>query len=343
MPNSYLYCRTITLNGVEGFVRSHGHNLNRVLKQVNLSPAHLGDSEGFISWNAVCDLMERLSHLPDLDNFGIRWARAVPTDFRHVGPMLHLASLSKTGRDFLNLAARYHRVHKNGMSHHVIHDAENESVRWQLRIAVASVPCHQMVAFSLANTYRQTKMFFPKTVFLKVCFAFPEPEDAALYRTYFSCPLEFDAPFSELVTEDTYMDKPLEPDLKGMRQAIKGYLKERADRAPKASELISETIRAGLPALFGVNHTDASSIAALYGLSPKKLQRLLKDERTTYSAIRDDVRRALAKRLLLQTPIPISRLAIFLDYNSSRAFHQACLRWFDKSPRELRQGTTPKS
>ena len=78
-------------------------------------------------------------------------------------------------------------------------------------------------------------------------------------------------------------------------------------------------------------------VANILGISPKKLQRLLKEEGATYSDILENVRKGMAKRLLFESDISISHLATLLDYSSIESFSMACNRWFDVPATDYRR------
>jgi AraC-like DNA-binding protein len=71
-------------------------------------------------------------------------------------------------------------------------------------------------------------------------------------------------------------------------------------------------------------------------MHPRTLQRRLREEGTTFEAIKDEVRRDLAQRYLSQPDVPISQVAELLDYGEQSALGRSCRRWFDTSPRSLR-------
>jgi AraC-like DNA-binding protein len=77
--------------------------------------------------------------------------------------------------------------------------------------------------------------------------------------------------------------------------------------------------------------------SAIMGISPKKLQRLLRDEGTSFSQVLENFRACKALQLLHETNLPIKTIATNLGYSSSESFNTACKRWFQKSPRRMRQ------
>ena len=85
---------------------------------------------------------------------------------------------------------------------------------------------------------------------------------------------------------------------------------------------------------------DFSSIdnyAKHFGISQKKLQRLLSYEGTSFSQILDNYRKDKACKLLGTQGRSISKIAEELGYASSKTFNTACKRWFSKSPSQLRR------
>lgn len=77
--------------------------------------------------------------------------------------------------------------------------------------------------------------------------------------------------------------------------------------------------------------------ASHMNVSPKKLQRLLNEENTTFSAELNNYRKHKTYELLGKTTVPLAHVANELGYSSSEALNTACKRWFGKSPRQIRQ------
>jgi len=78
-------------------------------------------------------------------------------------------------------------------------------------------------------------------------------------------------------------------------------------------------------------------IAEKMGMSAGSLQRRLRDQGLTFTALVDKVRCELATYYLQQRHLPISELALLLGYSEVSAFSRAFRRWFGISPRQWRQ------
>lgn len=103
------------------------------------------------------------------------------------------------------------------------------------------------------------------------------------------------------------------------------------------TQTITQSVRDILPDRLNSHSGDIDTIAKDLGLSTKKLQRLLKDEGTTFSEILENLRYLTAMHLLGETDKPIKSIAFSLGYSSGEAFNTACQRWFGLSPRNYRK------
>ena len=81
---------------------------------------------------------------------------------------------------------------------------------------------------------------------------------------------------------------------------------------------------------------DAASIAGKLKISVSTLKRRLKEEATTYRALRDSVVGDIAKAALAQTRAPVSEIALRVGYSELSAFDRAFMRLTGMTPLEYR-------
>lgn len=79
------------------------------------------------------------------------------------------------------------------------------------------------------------------------------------------------------------------------------------------------------------------AVADQVGLSVRNLQRRLKVLGTTYQALLDDSRRAMAMRMMQNPDIPLYEVALLVGYAEPSAFYKAFRRWTGSTPGEYRQ------
>ena len=83
-----------------------------------------------------------------------------------------------------------------------------------------------------------------------------------------------------------------------------------------------------------------NSFAAICGLHPRRLQRILSAAGTSYSQIKDDVRRSLTEDLLSDKTKPMDEIAQRVGLSGPAALHRAFRRWTGKTPTRFRAETS---
>ena len=79
-------------------------------------------------------------------------------------------------------------------------------------------------------------------------------------------------------------------------------------------------------------------VAAALAMSPRTLQRRLREEGTSYADLLDRFRHRMAVALLEDREIAIYEVAYLLGYAEPSTFYRAFRRWTGSSPREHRAG-----
>ena len=86
---------------------------------------------------------------------------------------------------------------------------------------------------------------------------------------------------------------------------------------------------------FGLPKIDA--IAKALGTTPRTLQRRLLERQLKYQILLDDVRRELARGLIVKPDLTLSDVANYLGFNDQSAFQHAFQRWEGTTPGKFRQ------
>lgn len=105
---------------------------------------------------------------------------------------------------------------------------------------------------------------------------------------------------------------------------------------PRYHPSVSTSTSLAVKAVLGVGICSKEFIARALRSSPRKLQRLLAREGTTYDEILDAVRRDMAGQLLADTTAPISTIAAMLEFASAAALTLAVRRWTGMTPSAYR-------
>jgi AraC-like DNA-binding protein len=87
-----------------------------------------------------------------------------------------------------------------------------------------------------------------------------------------------------------------------------------------------------------IAHQDLAldSFAAICGLHPRRVQRIIQAKGTSFSQMKDDVRQSVCEDLLSNTTLPISQIALLVGLSGPAALDRAFRRWTDKTPTAFR-------
>jgi AraC-like DNA-binding protein len=162
------------------------------------------------------------------------------------------------------------------------------------------------------------------------------PKDKAVFRRHFRAKLEFGMEHAALVFPSSDLERPvLTQDPEAYAQLHRKL--EEVDRANNGlllSNRIRRLIRGMLVSGSGQNGIDLPYIAKFLELHPRTLARRLRAEGETFRSILDTSRYQIARHLLRDTGLSISKISGLLGYAEPAAFNHAFRRWSDMSPLE---------
>ena len=84
-----------------------------------------------------------------------------------------------------------------------------------------------------------------------------------------------------------------------------------------------------------------NGFASICRLHPRRIQRILWAQGTSYSQMKDDVRQSITEDLLTNTTLPIAQIALQVGLSGPAALDRAFRRWTGKTPTRFRAEATP--
>ena len=335
MKSGDLYCKAVALSKLPEFIRELGGQPEDLFAQAGLNMAHI-KTHNYYDWEKLCSLFTLIDRTLDEPSLGIRWAYEVPKDFLNAGPMLLLAALVPTMRDFFNLSIMYQKLHVNSFAYQYVENTNTNEVECELQLHPLSPPCQQFTEHIMTMIILMLRHHIGDGEFKRLSFQHKAPADISWHEKTFRCPIEFNAEKNVAYMPIEFLDVKLGGKLQKLQPIVKAYLNRKINKNQLFDTSMAHTVERLLPTILGLRKSSIIDMAEILDVSPKKLQRLLSDEEVTYSNILDNVRKGMAKRLLFESDILISHLAVSLDYSSTEAFNTACQRWFGVSPTQYR-------
>jgi AraC-like DNA-binding protein len=166
----------------------------------------------------------------------------------------------------------------------------------------------------------------------------PKVDDPSAYREVFRCPVHFSHPDAAIVLATFQMRLRI----KASDPALSRYLEELAGSTLKSlgapSENFVDTVRRALWSELPGGRPNLWRTASGLGISARTLQRRLRENGPSFSAVLEELRRELAGDLLADNKLAVSDVAFLLGYSEPSAFQRAFRRWRGVSPRRFRAG-----
>lgn len=155
------------------------------------------------------------------------------------------------------------------------------------------------------------------------------------YRRLFRAPVRFREPTNAVIFDRALLDLPLLGSNPDLQHVLDRFVEEYLRRLPRFPELTGRVHRMVAHALQSGGES-VEAAARKLRLSPRTLQRRLRDEGTSYRRIVEVVRRELAERYLRQPELSIDQVADRLGFSEPSAFHRAFRRHTGVTPAAYR-------
>lgn len=155
------------------------------------------------------------------------------------------------------------------------------------------------------------------------------------HRRVFACDVVFGARFNRIVVaRDTW-----ETGVQALDPALFELVRERADQElmkhPSTTSFV-DAVEATLAHAVGNDALGLTSTANRLAVTPRTLQRRLREEGTTFAVLQDRARHVAALRLLRENDVSLGEVSFLLGFSQPSAFNRAFRRWRGTTPQRFR-------
>lgn len=317
-----------------GFAASLGVPPDELLQAAGLSPVVAAGA--VVSHAQVHRLWEEATRLSGDSDFGL-----------HMGEWLsqqaeeHFDVLAYAMRSCATLGEQYRRMERYVRLLHnetfLSLEVKGDTARLVHGVVDPHRPLRQpseaMLALLLLHGRRTLgEEFAPR----EVRFIHPEPARTTEHARLFRAPVRYDCSRDELVFDRALLDRPqphAEPRLQALlERQLEVLLREIPEDhsiAGVVRRCVAQGLLEGEPTLV--------SVAKKLRLSPRTLQRRLRDEGTNFADLLADVRHERALHHLRDTAFSIQEVAFVLGFSDVTTFHRAFKRRTGSTPAEYRR------
>ena len=167
-----------------------------------------------------------------------------------------------------------------------------------------------------------------------VMFASRAPANLRPCQRFFRAPLRFDSDESAIVFGSHWLDRPLPSVDPLVRKRTEARVRER--QAALFADFPA-TVRHLLRKQLVLEECSMDSVAAIFGVHRRTLDRKLRRHGVLFSELLEAVQSDVACQLLRDTGMPVQQIAESLRYSSAANFSTAFRRWKGVTPSEYRR------
>lgn len=300
----------------------------------DLTPEIVGDDDARITPAQFCVAWGEAVRATGDATLALTLATAIPTGA--FGVVEYVCRASATLGDALRQWVRYLNLLDDAVEVALEIDEEHAHLR-VTRESEAPAPASHELCFALVVLRIRQLVSAPLRI-TAVELAHAPPADPALYRAWFDAPVTFDRDVTQLVLPRSALGITLasaDPKLLAILTRAADELASHRPEDPTVTAQVARVLREALRQDEG----SVELIAKRLGMTPRSLQRRLKDENTSFNAVRESVRQELSQRYLAEK-LSIAEISFLLGFSEPSAFFRAFKRWTGMTPVEARRAAT---
>lgn len=166
---------------------------------------------------------------------------------------------------------------------------------------------------------------------LVIEFAFEAPTRGPDYQSLFNCPVNYGMDANVIRFPASWLNLPLAQTPLSLSRFLKDSVAQIIGGRAKPMS-VAEQIRGILGKEYGDQFPELPDICARLNLTPQTLRRRLKDEGTSYQAIKDQMREEAARFYLAKPMLSIDEISLMMGFSEASAFHRAFKKWTGMTP-----------
>jgi AraC-like DNA-binding protein len=314
--------RSASLNGYVDLAKSLGLNPQLMLRRAGISVRSLEDPETLIPAESVRSILENSAEATGVEDFALRLAAR--RTLSNLGPISLILKEEGTPWQALDTLCRYLRLLNASLITRLDEAGDTVTIREEMLVKT-STSMRQSIELAVAVMFRILReLVGPQWKPLRVCFAHRPPGDSGGHKAFFGPQVAFNQDFNGIVCAKADLLVPHTASDPGMARFARQYL----DRAmSQQTQSARETVRQMIVALMPGGRCTSQSVARHLNLDRRTIYRYLLSEKTTFSALLEEVRAELVMRQLNDSDLPVTEVAGLLGFSSPSAFGH----WFRTS------------
>jgi AraC-like DNA-binding protein len=265
---------------------------------------------------------------------------AAQGDPRRFELMGYISMTSATLGEAYARSCRYIRLWNSAMEIDLVEEGERATLRMRLALpgltpetpGLRQLEELGLASMLLSGRYHSGAHFAPREVHLFSA----APKDPGEHRALFEAPVYFGRPAGALILDRASLALPIRTSDPELCAILTRHAEELLVRLPAAPGRWSREVRAAVGEALR-DGCEIGDAARRLGVTPRTLQRRLREEGTSYQALVEEMRRELARRYLGERRLSLPEVARLLGFTDESAFYRAFRRWEGVTPAAFRK------
>ena len=319
-------------------ITSTGADPDQILSSLGLDRAVLENPEGFIPSSTFARLLEEAARATGDPYFGLHFGERF--NLKDIGPLTYVVLNSPTIAVADQHIARYLKLYNQAAKVFFTVDERRAYLQNVLQDLDIDVP-RQQNEYSMVIRLNAIRMMVgSQWAPLEVRFAHAAPEQTSEHLRIFRAPVLFGYATNAFVIEREFLERQVPAADERLYEIMRRYLERILEEMPQEHEVlasvrraVAESMREGDPAL--------TNVAKKMAMSPRTLQRQLKEQGMDFKKLVADTRRRFALSYLGSRGHTLTEMAFLLGYSEVSAFNRAFKRWTGSTPLAYRDQAGP--
>lgn len=315
-------------------------NVEKIFKKADIDPSIIGQSGTYLTFQQMVDLFNAAYDIVDDPAFGLYLGESI--QYHSLDLVGQLIATSKDLQEaldelftFKNLIAPFTEfsLDLEGESAIFIFTIDELAVRENF---VAQQDFVASTMFTLANSLTGGKLDAKR-----IRFSHGKTEYSDEYERIFQLPVEFGYYRNEFHFDKALLAEPLLTSYPEYHLQVQNLAQKRLESLEGQQSLGAKVVDY-LTQSLGVGPAQLEDVAEHFNMTPRTLQRKLKQEQFSFAGLRDHCRHERALRQLADPQIDIESIAEHLGFSDTSNFYHAFKRWEGASPGAYRKDVMAK-
>jgi len=173
---------------------------------------------------------------------------------------------------------------------------------------------------------------------LEVHFVAPLADQSKLpcYEKIMGCKVRFSQEHCQIILNRKDLQIPIKSSDDRLLKVLKSYCDQLLKERDYGQSYFTMRVRECIIDLLPSGRAKANFIATQLGLTERTMLRRLAEEDTTFTEIRDVLRRDLTEKYIRDTRLSLKQITYLLGYSDQSAFSVAFKRWNGRTPKKAR-------